>query len=222
MYVVPSMPNIYINKAVKKYILRDCWQPPIVEFVLSSVAWNAGYYNHLLDIIFTNQLFLLRKIISYPEIISVSNFPIESKIQIFHRPFSHRFLKSKVTFKTTYPNNYFTFQSFHWFHSRSRCRPWNLFHVISYAPDEVVTEKRKGRRSGSSFIIDFSIFYCDLSQLPFASILHLWEWQEVIKKKAADEIEIIPTRIQNPTRTSAEIWMGVLEKWEKIVNLPCV
>lgn len=118
-----------------------CW-------ILQSLT---GYY-------FRQPIVLLRKIISCSEIISVSDFPIESKIQIFHRTFFHRFLKSKITFKTTYPNNYFTFQSFHRFHSRSRCRPWHLFHVISYAPNEVVIEKRKGRRSGSSFTIDFLSF----------------------------------------------------------------
>lgn len=144
--------------------------------------------------------FLLRTVISYSEIVSVSSFPIASKIQIFHRNFFHRILKSTLPFKTTYPNNYVTFQSFHWFSSRSRCRSWNLFHVINYAPNEVVIEKRKGRRSGSSFTIDFLSFIVIYHSYPLYRYCICGSDKKSLKKKkkAADEIEIIPWEYRIP------------------------
>lgn len=101
---------------------------------------------------------------SYSEIISVPNSPIESKkFKYFTHNFFHRILKSTTTFKRTYPNDYFIFQSFCWCSSKSSCRFWNLFHVIDYAANEVVMKwyvgRRVGRWIGSNFTIDFSIFY---------------------------------------------------------------
>lgn len=127
--------------------------------------------------------FLLRTIISYSEIVSVSSFPIESKIQIFHHNFFHRTLKSTIAFKTTYPNSDFTFQSFHWFRSRSRCRSWILFHVINCAPNEVVIERRKGRRSGSSFTIDFLSFIVIYRSYPLNRYCICGRDKKSLKKK---------------------------------------
>ena len=97
------------------------------------------------------------------EIISVSNSLMETKIQLFYSQFLPKNSQEHNNIqKTTYPNDYFIFQSFHWFSSISSCRFWNLFHVINYAPNEVVMKShvggRKGKESVSSFTIDFLSF----------------------------------------------------------------